>query len=212
MKPMEANTSEVWKKAQQLKIGNLDTKEAIRLLGSEKLYWSVLEDYYKAIEKKALLIKQLEQNEDWSAYTIEVHSLKSASRQIGAMELSRKAAALEEAGNARNRSAIHRHTDEMLVEYCDYLPVLKPYFEKKVQEEEPREMIQKEQLLMYFVQLEEAVDNLDMDGMEEVMESMKAYTYEESQNDLFNKLCDAIDMVDVDACGDIMNQWKTQLS
>lgn len=211
MKPMATNISDAKKKTKQLKIGNLDTKEAMRLLGSEKLYWSVLEDYYKVIEKKALLIKQLEQKEDWPGYTIEVHALKSASRQIGAMELSKKAAALEEAGNARDKETIHSNTDEMLVEYCNYLSVLKPYFEKKEQENENLEIISKEQLLMCFTQLEEAVDNLDMDGMEAVLETMKAYAYEEAHKDLFTGLCDAIDVVDVYACEDIMNQWKELL-
>lgn len=175
---VEAQTSDVKKKQHHLKIGNLDTKEAIRLLGSEKLYWNVLQDYYRVIEKKALLIKEMEQKEDWAGYTIEVHALKSASRQIGAMELSGKAAALEEAGNARDKETIHRDTDELLVEYCNYISVLKPYFEEEAGEDENLELISKEQLLMYFEQLEEAVDNLDMEGMEEVLSFMKGYAYE----------------------------------
>lgn len=211
MQRVEAQTSDVKKKQQHLKIGNLDTKEAIRLLGSEKLYWTVLEDYYNVIEKKALLIKELEQKEDWAGYTIEVHALKSASRQIGAMELSGKAAALEVAGNAREKETIHNDTDEMLVEYCKYISVLKPYFEKETGEDENLPLINREQLLRYFEQLGEAVDNLDMDGMEEVLSSMKAYAYEDGQKEFFVKLCDAINEVDVFACEEIMEQWKEQL-
>ena len=40
--------------------------------------------------------------EDWTNYTVEVHALKSSSKQIGAIALSDKAAALEKAGNARD--------------------------------------------------------------------------------------------------------------
>lgn len=212
IKRMVANTSDMVKKDKinQLKIGNLETKEAIRLLGSEKLYWSVLEDYYKVIEKKALLIKDLEQKEDWPAYTIEVHALKSASRQIGATGLSKKAAALEEAGNARDKEIIHRDTDEMLVEYCNYISLLKPYFEKSKDEDEISNqlLITREQLLAFFDELEEAVDNLDMDSMEGILTSMKGFSYEENQQTLFEQLSDAIDCIDVDACGDIMEEWK----
>ena len=69
-------------------IEGLDTNAALKLLGSEKLLWAVLKDYYQVIRKKADRIKQLEQKEDLKNYTIEVHALKSASRQIGAIELS----------------------------------------------------------------------------------------------------------------------------
>lgn len=210
MKRAVAQTSDQKKKEKTklMKIGNLDTKEAVRLLGSEKLYWSVLEDYYKVIEKKSLLIKDLEQSEDWPGYTIEVHALKSASRQIGAMELSVKAARLEEAGNARDKEFIHGNTDEMLVEYCNYISVLKPYFEKEQGSEVQLELIGEEQLLAYFEELAEAVDNLDMDGMEDVIASMKNYSYLENQQPLFERLCDAVDSVDVYECEEIIKQWR----
>ena len=93
-----------------LKIEGLDVEAALELLGSEKLYWSVLKDYYHLIDKKVQLIDDLEKAEDWRGYTIEVHALKSASRQIGATTLSDMAAALEQAGNAGDAVMIHQQT------------------------------------------------------------------------------------------------------
>ena len=111
-----------------LVVGDLDTQAAIKLLGSEKLFWKVLKDYYRVIERKADTIKNMEEAKDWAGYTIEVHALKSVSKQIGAMELSRRAQELEKAGNARNIAFILKHTDEMLERYRAYLPVLEPFF------------------------------------------------------------------------------------
>ena len=82
-----------------MKIEGLNTGRALQCLGSEKLYWSVLKDYYHMIDKKADLIKTLEEKEDWKRYMIEVHALKSISKQIGAEELSKLAAEMEQAGN-----------------------------------------------------------------------------------------------------------------
>ena len=82
-------------------VGDLDVSYAMRFLGSETLFWSILKVFYKDIEKKAKLIKQLEEEENWTDYTIEVHALKSSSKQIGALSLSDQAASLEKAGNAR---------------------------------------------------------------------------------------------------------------
>ena len=111
-------------------VGDLDTETAISMLGSEKLFWAVLKDFYRVIAKKHKQIKEMETNEDWSAYTIEVHALKSAARQIGAIALSEKAAAMEEAGNKKDGAAIHQHTDEMLAEYQAYIQILAPFCEK----------------------------------------------------------------------------------
>ena len=45
----------------KMKIEGLNTGRALQFLGSEKLYWSVLKDYYHMIDKKADLIKTLEE-------------------------------------------------------------------------------------------------------------------------------------------------------
>ena len=94
-------------------VGDLDIDLAMGLLVNEELFWKTLKVYYRSIQKKAETIKAMEEQEDWTGYTIEVHALKSASKQIGAVSLSEKAAALEKAGNARDVAAIHRDTDEM---------------------------------------------------------------------------------------------------
>ena len=47
----------------KMKIEGLNTGRALQFLGSEKLYWSVLKDYYHMIDKKADLIKTLEEKD-----------------------------------------------------------------------------------------------------------------------------------------------------
>ncbi len=59
-------------KAEKVVVGDLDTDTAIGMLGSEKLFWAVLKDFYRVIDKKRKQIKEMETNEEWSAYTIEV--------------------------------------------------------------------------------------------------------------------------------------------
>lgn len=55
----------------------------INMLNNEELYWTVLEKYYRAIDKKAAVIREYWKSGDIENYTIEVHSLKSTSKQIG---------------------------------------------------------------------------------------------------------------------------------
>lgn len=64
-------------------IEGLNTKLALSLIGDEELYWTMLEKYYRAIDKKAAVIREYWKSGDIENYTIEVHSLKSTSKQIG---------------------------------------------------------------------------------------------------------------------------------
>ncbi len=195
---------------EEIIVGDLDTAEAIKLLGNSKLFWVVLKDYYRVIEKKSALIKKLEEEEDWAAYTIEVHALKSSSKQIGAAELSDKAAAMERAGNARNSKLIHAKTDDMLKQYRSYLPVLKPFCEDE-QEKGCGEEITKEILESFFADMRSALEELDMDRMEEVSAAMAKYTYTGEQEEIFRHFKEAVDNVDVDTCEEIMKEWEKLL-
>ena len=181
---------------------------ALKLLGSEKLYWSVLKDYYHLISKKVQLIGTLEQNEDWRGYTIEVHALKSASRQIGATTLSNMAAALEQAGNAEDAVMIHEQTPGLLEKYSEYSRILAQYFPDEVSNDEGKQEAGGSVLQDLFQKLREALDNLDMDEMEAVLQEMDQYRYVDWQHDLFEKLRTAIDDIDVDACESIMQEWE----
>ena len=202
----EQNVSVEEKRALPERIGDLDIAYAMNLLHSEDLFWKVLQDYYRVIPKKADLIAELFRAEDWCNYTVEVHALKSASRQIGALALSELAAKMEQAGNSRDDTAIREHTDELLEKYRAYYPVLEPFF--AVQEEDGNlPPVSQELLKELFERMRTAVDELDMDEMAEVIAEMKKYSYEGECKEAFEKLQEAVDNIDVDACQEIMDQW-----
>lgn len=195
-------------KEEDIVIGDLDTKTAVRMLGSQKLFWTVLKDYYKVIEKKAALIKELEAAEDWEAYTIEVHALKSASKQIGAMPLSEQAAAMEKAGNLKDAQKIHECTQKMLERYLAYLPVLAPFC-KEDETKSSQGEITKEVLTGFFADMRSALEELDMDQMENVIQLMSEYSYDDMQKPLFDSLKEAVEEIDADTCEEIMQNWES---
>ncbi len=187
-------------------IGDLDLEYAMKLLMSKDLFWKVLQDYYRVISKKADRIQEFYDSEDWASYTVEVHALKSASKQIGAIGLSELAAELEKAGNVRDVKTICENTEGMLEKYRSYQPVLEPYF---VVEEVVGELgsITEAVLSDLFEKLRMAVDELDMDKMADVIIEMKKYSYADVDKEYFEKLQEAVDNIDVDACQEIMEQW-----
>ena len=204
-----ANSDEA-EAAFDLRIGDLDTEFAIKILGSDKLFRNILKEYYKAIPTKSMHIKELEQNEDWHAYTIEVHALKSSSKQIGAMELSEIAAELEKAGNEQDIDTIRNKSDIMLQKYVGYIDVLKPYCEEK-EDNSNKKYADKDKLSALFERMLEAVDNLDMDQMEEVIIHMERYSFDDNQSKFFGELKIAVGNIDVERCEEIIHNWKDAL-
>lgn len=196
-----------------IQIETLDTEAALKLLGSEKLFWEVLEDYYHVIRKKAAYIQELEQKEDWKNYTIEVHALKSASRQIGATRLSFLAARMEQAGNEADAMLIHKHTPELLQQYLELDIILQQYFQKDSEESSTlvKPLATPDDLRQFFAMLRCAFENLDMDQMEEAIDTMRQYSYADDQKELFEQLCAAVSEIDTDASEDIIKMWETKL-
>lgn len=196
--------------AEVVAIEGLDVQSALKLVGSETLFWDVLREYYRVINKKYDLIREYEQAEKWREYTVEVHALKSASRQVGAMELAQIAEHMEAAGNAGDAELIHHTTPSMLEQYIRYRDILAPYFP----EQEKQRIVGeagKEELEPFFAQLKEAMDNLDMDAMEEVIRKMGRYSYSEEQKGCFERLTNAVADIDTEKCEVIIGEWKRML-
>ncbi len=193
-----------------ISIEGLDTDAALKLLGSEDLLWAVLKDYYKVIRKKADRIHTLEQAEDWKNYTIEVHALKSASRQIGATELSALAADMEKAGNAGDAHLIHQYTGTMLEQYMHYDHILAPYFMEEETASNSGKPMSPKMRSQFFDDLRRAIDELDMDRMEKVIQDMALYHYEDWQMELFKQLKNAAWELDVDSCESILAAWENK--
>lgn len=145
----------------------------------------------------------------WHNYTIEVHALKSSSKQIGAIALSEKAAALEKAGNENNGEIIHQNTEEMLDEYLTYEKILAPYFTEE-KNNDPCKDITADKLQELFNVIREAAEELDMDKIEETIHIMEQYKFDSKQKEYLEQLKNASMEYDVDRCEEIIEEWEKQ--
>ena len=193
-----------------ISIEGLDVKRAMEFLGNENLFWSVLKEYYRVIDKKCAMIQEYEQKEQWKEYTVEVHALKSASKQIGALDLAQVAEQMEAAGNAGNAALIHKITPGMLEEYMFYKGILAPYFVKQEEEQSGR-AAKSDEMSVLFGEMKEAMENLDMDAMEKVIKDMGQYSYSDAQRDIFEKLKNAVEDIDTERCEEILDEWEKVL-
>lgn len=192
----------------QIFIPELDTCSALQLLGNEKLYWQTLKEYARMIPKKSQLIAQYKEEEDWKNYTIEAHALKSSSKQIGAKELSELAAEMEKAGNSGDIGFILEHHVELLEKYRAFGPILEKYIDAPKKQERPKAGYDINQLLAAFDEMQDAMDNLDMDEMEHVIDKLEQFSLDDTQALYLQKMKDAEEEMDVETCEVLINEWK----
>lgn len=196
-------------KKKDILVADLDTKFALSLLGTEELFWSVLKEYYSVIDKKASLIKAYKHEELWKDYTIEVHALKSSSKQIGAISLSEKAAKLETAGNAKDIDYINANTDDMLNEYLAYKESLSEYFPE---EEEESIEISEEVLKEFFKEMNDSIDSFDSLQMDETLSKIEKYIFPDEWKKYVDSLRDAVDNDDIEECENLLEQWSKEIA
>lgn len=208
--PVSKTKEEQPRRESGLIIEGLDTEYAMSLLGTEELYRSVLKDYYRLIEKKSAAIEEAYGKKDWKNYTIEVHALKSVSKQIGASALAESAAVLEKAGREENLQLLDAQTEHMLQLYRSYKDILAPFL-TEVEDVGRKEPVTDEALKGFLERLSGAMDNLDMDQMEAVMQEMSAYSYQGEQQELFEQLQDCVGEMDVETSAQVVEKLMDTL-
>ena len=193
-----------------LDIKELNTEAAVKLLGTEALFRTVLKEYFCAIDNKYKVISEHKAAERWRDYTVEVHSLKSTSRQIGADPLADMAMELEKAGNDGNIDLIMEKTDTMLEEYLKLKDILAPYFPECAAAETDK-IPNMEDILSLLEQMQVALDNFDTLQIDEAIENMSAYKFSGMNSNYFEELKQAAQDSDIEKCSSIIAEWGKDL-
>ncbi len=191
-------------------IEELNVEGALSLLGSENLFWVVLTEYYNSIEHKAKVILEHKAAENWRNYTVEVHALKSSSRQVGADHIADVAAEMEQAGNEGNIALINEKTDGLIEEYLQLHKALKKYF-AEIPQDEVR-TAEFADIVSMLDQMHEALDNFDTLQIDEVIDEMSKFQYAGKNAENFEQLRSAAENSDIDKCLDIVEKWGKALT
>lgn len=196
----------------KLLVADLDTEYALSMLGNKDLFWKILKEYHKNIHKKCDLIIKYFQNEDWKNYTIEVHALKSSSRQIGAVLLADKAAELEQAGKNEDVAFIKEKMPSMMEKYVSYADILAPYFDDTGKKEEKHEKKTIDQIVLKekLTVLKDAAENLDSDTMETIISELNEYSFTNEESLLLQHITEGADNFDSDAVTGAIDEWMNK--
>ena len=122
-------------------IEGIDTAAAARYYtGDEAGFADLLELYYLDVQRKAALLRQLSDT-DISRYCLEVHGLKSASANIGALDVSNMARAQENAAAQGDTEFIQRQFPPLLEAYETLLINIGLFLEEQRQNEAQEEKL-----------------------------------------------------------------------
>nr|MCR5356180.1 Hpt domain-containing protein [Lachnospiraceae bacterium] len=138
-------------------------------------------------------------------YTVAVHALKSSARLIGATDLSKMAAELEDCGDRKDTEAINKGTPALLDKYSYYFDRLTAIFDKTAENENERELIDRAALSEAYGAIKESVDAFDFNTADELVNMLKEYRLPPDETDRYGRICGMITRLERDAILEELN-------
>ena len=163
--------------------------------GNGRMYMSILEDFYKSAPERGILLTKLIDDEDIGRYTIEVHSLKSIARTIGAGELSSLCEELERHGHQRNFEGIVSGHDGMLEE----LSAVTRELERIVGDQKPeteKQPLSREKAGELLRDMYHAMKDFDYDTAEKGISELEKYELDDISAECFEALKGCVSNID----------------
>lgn len=193
-----------------------DADEALKNCGDEETFKSVVHNYYKDIESNAKKIEQFADSWDIKNYTVKVHALKSSSRLVGIMELSKMAEHLEECGDkvlkgeTNAGEEIKTKTPALLSLYRSYKKRLESVVPKENNEKDgangtAKKVMSCDDAKNALLSLRECAEAYDFESADRILEMIKKYDIPKDKKEIFDKVETAIRNADTKAVMEATN-------
>lgn len=166
-------------------------------------YLKILNINYEYGSKNLNELSELLRKKDYENYTIKVHSMKSTTKNIGALKISDMAREQEEAGRAGRYDDIDANFDALRTEYEKLLGKIEEVLRHYQILEEPvtdsnGEMLDGKMINGILSNIRMHVDAFDFDPVFEILKKRKQYRLPEAYAELFEQLEAAMEDLNVD--------------
>ncbi|MCR5094573.1 MAG: EAL domain-containing protein [Lachnospiraceae bacterium] len=192
----------------QAELPEVDPNIGIERCGDAEAYHQAVEIYRDALDAKISEIEKYFTEEDWDNYTIQVHSLKSTSRVIGAMDLGEAAWELEQAGDARDLAVIGEKTPPLLQNLRGFRQRIEAVFaqEGEIADEQDLPEIDAASLADAWHTLQDFAGQMDFDDCQYVLNEIKGYRLDKEQRNTVNRALKALDELDWELVGSLAQE------
>ncbi|MCR5343058.1 MAG: response regulator [Butyrivibrio sp.] len=159
-------------------IPEISVDEGIKNSGGISSYIFSLQLFLDTIDGNARVIQDAYDSNNIRLYTIKVHALKSSARIIGATDLGKLAADLEDAGNHEDTGFIQANHDRFMADYLSFKDKLGRLVSES-QESEDKEAISAAELQDAYDALKDVVPQMDYDAVEMIIGQLKTFALPE---------------------------------
>jgi len=193
-------------------VEGIDWNYGLLHLKDAKLLKDTVEDFYRTIDSEADTLEKwyqkIEDSEEaLNQYRIKVHGMKSSAALIGAASLSGVAKLLEYAARDERMEVIHSVTPVFLEDWRSYKEKLK----NCLPEEEKQSIEDMSIIIALLVDLNKAMEDMDIDASDEIMEQIRQYEYEEEMQQFVDELSTAVVNLDSEHVTALVEKMEEQL-
>lgn len=215
---LSGNSSEVYgeknhEALQELpQVEGFDWEYGLLHFPNAQMLWESVEDFYNGCESAVaeldLLYQDISGPKGMDAYRIKVHALKSNLALIGAMQASALAKILEYAARDGKEERL-RYLHGVLMEEVE--ACRRNLSAHMQQAKKKQDMTDQAWILGMLSMMRADVENLDYDGMDQIVQMLDAYAYEDKLQIGINRLVDSVRNLDLDTSMSICDQMKDML-
>ena len=187
-------------------VEGMDWNLAMLHLTSEELLLETIHDFYQTMtsEKDYLIMcyNNLDDEDSLKNYRIKVHAMKSSLAVIGMTELSEKAKALELAAADKNTAFIYENMDTFIEEWDKCKERLTVF----IVDDSDKEMADLSLIRGLLGALKTAMEEMDIDAADDMMKSIKSYSYTGEVKEKIEELSTAVVNLDVELVSKIIDE------
>lgn len=185
-------------------------------LPDRELLLETVASFYKTLNSEADSLQRFYDErsnpEMLTQYRIKVHSMKSSANLIGATVLGGMAKLLENAARDGDVALIEVMNDIFLKEWRSYKEKLKECMAELLPEEQEKvEIIDYEVVVSYLDMLRTAMEEMDIDAMDEIMVKLEGFQYTETMQANIEELSICVTNLDDEQAESLIETIKEQV-
>ena len=196
---------------EDIHIEGIDIEEARKHhTGDVDDYMELLNLYCIDGKRKAGYLDELLKNENYKDYGIEAHGLKSASANIGAMELSAQAKEHEDAATRGDIDFIKRHSEELLSCYGKQVGDIHRFLDRRravtEHDDVKNESLEKEALMKALRDALEKLEDFKSKECAKVIEGLLRYRLDEKEAEKLREIQEQLRLYEDDNAERLLNE------
>ncbi len=189
-------------------IEKIDADSALLNCGSEELLFSTIKKYFDSIGEKSQELQDYFDAEDWKNYGIKVHAVKSTSRLIGAVELSKMAEHLEDCAEQENISEIKEKHKPFMDFFISYIERLAPVAGETEADDSQKPEISEKELSEKIALISSYADDFNIDGLDNLIKELSNFKLPIDFSAKFDKIRICVENVDFKELKKLLSEWR----